>query len=51
MTLMRTCSLMVKGPGLSEAPKILTLGITRCHRRMIGKVRSRGTRGPMVTEG
>lgn len=34
---MITCSLMVNGPGLSETPKILTLGTIRAQARMSGK--------------
>lgn len=31
-----TCSLMVKGPGLSDIPNILTLGMNLAHARPIG---------------
>lgn len=37
MIVMRTCSLIENGPGLSDTPKILTLGTTRAHTRMMGK--------------
>ena len=40
---MRTCSLTVKGPGLIETPKILTLGTTRAQRRPRGKESSWAT--------
>lgn len=33
----KTCSFTVNGPGLSETPKILTLGTTLAHRRTMGK--------------
>lgn len=36
MIVMRTCSLIENGPGLSDTPKILTLGTTRAHTRMMG---------------
>ena len=43
MTVRRTCSLTVKGPGLIETPKILTLGTTRAQRRPRGKESSWAT--------
>ena len=37
MMVIRTCSLTVKGPGLRETPKTLTLGRKRAQRRPRGK--------------
>ena len=43
MIVMSTCSLIVKGPGLSDTPKILTRGTMRAQARRRGKETSCAT--------
>jgi hypothetical protein len=48
---LHTCSFTVKGPGLSETPRILTRGMNLAHRRPTGNDSSCATRPLMVTAG
>jgi hypothetical protein len=40
ITVKRTCSLTVKGPGFKETPKILTRGMNFAHARPMGNATS-----------
>jgi len=51
MIVTRTCSLIVKGPGLREMPNMDQLGTTFAQRRPIGKDSNWATIPVMRTEG
>ena len=51
LTVIKTCSLTVNGPGLIDVPKTFHLGMYIAHARPIGNDNNWATIPPMVTEG